>query len=50
MRVNPGNMIDARLWPAFETWADENGVGNDPGDWWPWWACWCASALAVGVQ
>lgn len=32
--------VPIEAWSAFETWADNNGVGTQKADWLPWWACW----------
>ena len=33
-------------WKAFERWANDNGIQDDPDDWVPWWECWKAGYKA----
>lgn len=40
-----------KLWPLFVEWTEEDeDLGIDPhqwpDDWWPWWECFVAGAIA----
>jgi hypothetical protein len=39
MRKKP-EYADFYGWADFETYADNNGIGDDFGDWASWWYCW----------
>ena len=34
-------------WDAFEKHADEEGIGDDVGDWWSVWVDWCCGYNAA---
>ncbi len=40
---------DYHSWSAFETFAEQQGIGDDKGDWWDWWVCWC-SAYNIAIS
>ena len=39
MRQHPLGYANHPIWIAFELWADQHGVSNDPEDWTVWWEC-----------
>lgn len=34
------------LWEAFNTWADQNDIGDHPDDWGIWFDCFVSGAYA----
>jgi hypothetical protein len=49
VRTRPGTHVADELWIAFDKWADENNVGEDPEDYGPWWECFLAGFDVAGT-
>ena len=38
-RIKPEN-AHVYSWDSFQLFADENGIGTEPGEWESWYECW----------